>query len=221
MLLRGSRWPSGRTWNSVVINIRWVWLPSCHWPKVGLGAAKWLIKNNLKKTFQFFSVFVVVFDKQANVRCSIGSISRPTSSCDHNPADETIVMNSYPNYFEKHYIFFSRKQQGATRTDRKIYSLLIYHICMVVTIFKVATSQYNTFIRSWTSMLWREATYLEILLPSPNNGRSISQNLASLNILVHDLINLLYYEHWTYKWKIFLRIAASYSISSTSRSSLS
>ena len=29
----------------------------------------------------------------------------------------------------------------------------------------------------------------------PNDGRSISQNVASLNILVRDMINLLYYEH--------------------------
>ena len=105
-------------------------------------------KKQFEKSFSIFSVFVVVFDKQANIRCSIGSISRPISSCDHNPADQTIVMDSYPNYFERHYTFFLRKQQGATRTDRKIYALLIYHICMVVTIFKLATSQYNTFIRS-------------------------------------------------------------------------
>ena len=32
--------------------------------------------------------------------------------------------------------------------------------------------------------------------PSHNrDGRSISRNIASLNILVHDVINLLYYEH--------------------------
>ena len=28
-------------------------------------------------------------------------------------------------------------------------------------------------------------------------------NVVSLNILVHDLINLLYYEHWTDKRKYF------------------
>ena len=37
----------------------------------------------------------------------------------------------------------------------------------------------------------------------PNDGRSISWNVASLNILVHDVINLLYYEHWTDKQKYF------------------
>ena len=38
----------------------------------------------------------------------------------------------------------------------------------------------------WKNML-NEATF--------RDGRSISQNVASLNILVHDLISLLYYEH--------------------------
>ena len=37
----------------------------------------------------------------------------------------------------------------------------------------------------------------------PDDGRSISRNVASLNILVHDMINLLYYEHWTVKRKYF------------------
>ena len=42
--------------------------------------------------------------------------------------------------------------------------------------------------------MFNEATFREILLPSlPEDGRSISQNVASLNILVHDVINLLYY----------------------------
>ena len=31
--------------------------------------------------------------------------------------------------------------------------------------------------------------------------RYFSWNVASLNILVHGMINLLYYEHWTDKWK--------------------
>ena len=34
-----------------------------------------------------------------------------------------------------------------------------------------------------------------------HDGRSISQNVASLNILVHDMINLLYHKHWTGKRK--------------------
>ena len=35
----------------------------------------------------------------------------------------------------------------------------------------------------------------------PDDGRSISRNIAHLNILVHDMINLLYYEYWTDKQK--------------------
>ena len=31
----------------------------------------------------------------------------------------------------------------------------------------------------------------------------ISRNVASLNLLVYDMINLLYYEHWTDKQKDF------------------
>ena len=34
-----------------------------------------------------------------------------------------------------------------------------------------------------------------ILQSSPDDGRSISRNVASLNILVYDLMNLLHYEH--------------------------
>ena len=36
-----------------------------------------------------------------------------------------------------------------------------------------------------------------------DDGRSISRNAVSLNILVHDMINLLHYEHWTDKQKYF------------------
>ena len=35
---------------------------------------------------------------------------------------------------------------------------------------------------------------LEKIKNQPDDGRSISRNVASLNILVHDVINLLYYE---------------------------
>ena len=36
-----------------------------------------------------------------------------------------------------------------------------------------------------------------------NDGRSISWNVVYLNILVHGVINLLYYEYWTDKQKYF------------------
>ena len=44
--------------------------------------------------------------------------------------------------------------------------------------------------------MFNEATFWEILLPSsswPDDGRSISRNTASLHILVHDVIDFLYY----------------------------
>ena len=49
-------------------------------------------------------------------------------------------MGRYGSYFRKLDIFFSGKQQGAVRTDQKMYSILIYNFRMVLTIFKVATS---------------------------------------------------------------------------------
>ena len=35
----------------------------------------------------------------------------------------------------------------------------------------------------------------------PDDVESISQSIACFNILVHDMINLLYYEHWADKQK--------------------
>ena len=49
-------------------------------------------------------------------------------------------MDSYQSYFRKLDILFPGKQRGAIRTNRKICYHLLYHFCMVVTIFKVATS---------------------------------------------------------------------------------
>ena len=37
----------------------------------------------------------------------------------------------------------------------------------------------------------------------PDDRRSIPQNVDSLNMIAHNVINLLYYEHWTHKRKIF------------------
>ena len=46
---------------------------------------------------------------------------------------------------------------------------------------------------------------------TPNGGRSISLNITFLNILVHALINLLYYEHWTDKPKYFYEYATVFT----------
>ena len=131
-----------------MINIGWFRLPLSQWPKVGLRAAKWLIKKSLNKFFV---------------------ISRPTSLRDHNAPDQAIVpadtkdvnwtwtssdvfrrrpyvlclrgaMGKYQSCFRKRDHFFYGKQQGAVRSDQKIYSLLVYEFYMVVKIFKVAIS---------------------------------------------------------------------------------
>ena len=52
--------------------------------------------------------------------------------------------------------------------------------------------------------MFNKATFREIFFyHRPDDGSSTSQNVALLNILVHDMINLLYYEHWTDKGKDF------------------
>ena len=48
--------------------------------------------------------------------------------------------------------------------------------------------------------MFREATFSFTL---SDNEKSYSRNVASLNILVYDVINLLHYEHWTDKQKHF------------------
>ena len=138
--MQSSRWPSNHTWNSVVINIGWVRLPPFQWTKVGLRAAKWLIKKNWTNFTFCFSAFITVYNKQANIRCSTGSILRPISSWDHNATDQATPMIRYQSYFRKIDNFFSGKQQSAVRTDQKIYSLLIYSFYIVVRIFKVVSS---------------------------------------------------------------------------------
>ena len=45
--------------------------------------------------------------------------------------------------------------------------------------------------------------YYFILQYWPDDGRSITRNVAHLNILVHYVINVLYYEYWTDKQKYF------------------
>ena len=115
-LLRGSRWTSGRTWNSAEINIEWVRLPPCQWPIVGLSAATWLIKKVWTNFTFCFVFFIAVFDKQANIHCSVNSISRPISSHDHNSTDQPIAMDRwYQNGFRKLDNFFFWKTTNCTK----------------------------------------------------------------------------------------------------------
>ena len=86
-----------------------------------------------------FSVLIAVFHKQVNICCSIGSISKPRSSRNRKAADQAIAMDSYQSYFRKFDIFFSRKQQGAIRTDRKIYYNAFQGSCITLNIFDNST----------------------------------------------------------------------------------
>ena len=46
----------------------------------------------------------------------------------------------------------------------------------------------------------------DIIIYVSDDKRGISQNIVLLNILVHDVINLLYCEYWTDKRKkVFLK----------------
>ena len=57
------------------------------------------------------------FKKQVSVQCGIGSISMLISSHIHNAASRAIAKNNCQSYFKKFEVLFSRKQQGAIRTD--------------------------------------------------------------------------------------------------------
>ena len=74
------------------------------------------------------------FEKQVNIRCGIGSILMSITSHIHNAAKNAIAKNSCRSNFKKIEVLFSRKPQGAIRTDWKILS------CIVVMIFQVAIS---------------------------------------------------------------------------------
>ena len=47
------------------------------------------------------------------------------------------------------------------------------------------------------------STFCTFMFPILNTIRLSDHEQVSLNILVHDVINLLYYEHWTDKYKYF------------------
>ena len=81
-------------------------------------------KKSLSNFTFCFNVFIAVFDKQANICCSIGSILTLTFLHNHNATDQEIEMDRYQSYFRKRDSFFSGKQPGAVRTDQNICSLL-------------------------------------------------------------------------------------------------
>ena len=65
---------------------------------------------------------MAVFEKQVSVQCGIDSISMLPSSHIHNAANHAIAKISWESYFKKFEVFLSRKQQGALKTDWKIFS---------------------------------------------------------------------------------------------------
>ena len=61
------------------------------------------------------------FEKKADVRCGIGSILMSITSGIHNAANHAIAKSSCHSCFKNLEVLFSRKLQGAIRTDWKIY----------------------------------------------------------------------------------------------------
>ena len=120
-----------------------------------------------------------VFEKQINVQCGIGSISMLISSHIHNAANRAIAKNSWQSYFKKFEVFFSRKQQGAIRTDWKIYSCIFYHLCIMVTIFQVANSlsifQQQYLLWHNTENRWKVIIYNHVKSKKSCHQKTISQ----------------------------------------------
>ena len=83
-------------------------------------------KKVLTKFTFCLGFFIVISDKQANIHCNIGSISRPICSHDPNFTNQAISIDRYQRYFRKLDNFFSGKQQYPVKTDQKNYSFLIY-----------------------------------------------------------------------------------------------
>ena len=54
---------------------------------------------------------------------------------------------------------------------------------------------------STTGEIYMQAVEGTATTTLPDDGKSISRNVDHLKILVHDGINLLYYEYWTDKQK--------------------
>ena len=120
-----SRLPSGRTWNNVVINIGWFRLPLCQWPKVGLRAAKWLIKKSLNKFFV---------------------ISRPIYLRDHNATDQAIVPADTGRKLNLHKTF-------RRRPERLLNVLCTFNLRLVSTGRNGKISKLLQ--KTWSFLLWK------------------------------------------------------------------
>ena len=107
----------------------------------------------LNKLYTFFECFMTVFEKQVNVQCGIGSISMLISSHIHNVANcKCSLQRTADKAISKtNELFFSTKQQGATRTNWKIYSCISFHLFTMVAIFQ-ATNSLSIFQQQY--LLW-------------------------------------------------------------------
>ena len=99
--------------------------------------------DRFEQTLHLVWVFLWPFyKKQVNVRYGIGSISMQIASHIHNAANHVIAKNNCQSYFKKFEVLFSRKPQGAIRTDWKIYPCIFYHFSIdifSIKIFQLAT----------------------------------------------------------------------------------
>ena len=69
---------------------------------------------------------------------------------------------------------------------------------------KFCISTVDLIFHYWKGLsLWLMRLCFERYFSKPDHGRNISRNVASLNIFVDDVINLLYHKHWTDKRKYF------------------
>ena len=91
----------------------------------------------LNKLYTLFECFYGRFQKAS--KCPVW-YSMLIFSHIHNAANRAIAKTSWQSYFKKFEVLFSRKQQGAIRTGWNIYSCILYHLCIMVTIFQVANS---------------------------------------------------------------------------------
>ena len=89
----------------------------------------------LNKLYILFKCFYGRFSKRGKVQCGIGSILMLIFSHIHNAVNRVIVEKRWQSYFKNTEILFSTKQQGTIRTD-----CIFYHLCIMVTIFQVASS---------------------------------------------------------------------------------
>ena len=67
-------------------------------------------------------------EKHVNVRCGIGSNLMSITSHIHNEPNHAIAKKSCQSYLKKIEFLFSRKPQGAIRTDWHILSCTFYHL---------------------------------------------------------------------------------------------